>query len=63
MMVRRPRGVTIWRVRDKRCPLRCTIRSRGRTGAAVRQRLQTLTVEQQQPILSAWWGGGAVRLP
>lgn len=53
-----PRGITIYRLKsDKHHPLRASIKSGGRTGAWVRQHLQTLSAEQQQPILAAWLRG------
>lgn len=59
----RPRGLQIWRTQFKDRPFVCTIKSRGRTGAAIRSRLMAMTPHQQQPVLAEWALGRAANFP
>jgi hypothetical protein len=69
--VRKPKGVSFYLYpsgyRSLNGPPALTIgslvKSRGRTGAAIRSRLTRLSAEAQQPLLRSWARGHAVEMP
>jgi len=61
-MLSRPKGVTIYRRKDRRYGghvYDCAIKSKGRTGARTRMALQNLSFGERQYFLSEWWHGRA----